>query len=250
MEETSGKDQRIAFVTGASRGIGAAAAKALAASGVHVVACARTTGGLEALDDEIKKAGGSATLMPLDLLDLDAVDKIGPALYERFGRCDILIGNAGMLGTLGPVAHGDPKEWQRVFDLNVMANFRLIRTLDPLLRAADAGRAVFTSSMMAHESEAYWGAYAASKAALEMMVKVYAAETEKTALRVNLVDPGAVDTAMLSQAFPGGFPGDASVPEDIAPLFVALASPACTRHGEVVKIHKISPGLKTGCCSF
>ncbi len=232
----SSTHSRIAFVTGASRGIGSAVAKALAKTGVHVVACARTTGGLEALDDEIRQTGGSASLMPLDLLDLDAVDNIGPALLERFGRCDILIGNAGMLGTLGPVAHGDPKEWQRVFDLNVMANFRLIRTLDPLLRASSAGRAVFTSSMMAHESEAYWGAYATSKAALEMMVKVYAAEVEKTALRVNLVDPGAVDTAMLSQAFPGGFPGDASAPEDLAPLFVDLASPACTRHGETVKL--------------
>lgn len=232
----SGTNNRIAFVTGASRGIGAAVAKALAKAGVHVVACARTTGGLEALDDEIRQAGGSASLMPLDLLDLDAVDTIGPALLERFGRCDILIGNAGMLGTLGPVAHGDPKEWQRVFDLNVMTNFRLIRTLDPLLRASNAGRAVFTSSGMARKAEAYWGAYATSKAALDMMVKVYAMEVEKTALRVNLVNPGPVDTAMLAQAFPGGFSGKASAPEDLAPLFVELASPACTRHGETVTL--------------
>lgn len=246
----SGTNNRIAFVTGASRGIGAAAAKALAKAGAHVVACARTTGGLEALDDEIRQAGGSATLMPLDLLDRDAVDRIGPALFERFGRCDILIGNAGMLGTLGPVAHGDPKEWQRVFDLNVMTNFRLIRTLDPLLRASSAGRAVFvTTGESVVAGRAYWGAYGASKAALESMVRCYAQETEKTALRVNLLAPGAVRTRMRAQAKPGENPETLPAPEDIAPFFVDLASPACTRHGEVVKIHKISPGLKTGCGS-
>lgn len=227
--------KRVAFITGASRGIGAAVARALAGDEIHVVLSARTIGGLESVDDAVRKAGGTATLVPLDLRDLDAVAKVGPALFERFGRCDILIGNAGMLGTLGPAAHASLKEWQEVFTVNVTANVALIHTLDPLLRAAQAGRVLFTTSMLAHAGSAYFGTYAASKAAMEMLVRTYAVETEKTRLRVNLIDPGPVDTAMLSQAFPGGFPGQTASPEDLTPVFLDLVSPACVRHGEVVE---------------
>ncbi len=227
---------RIALVTGASRGIGAAVAQAYAAAGAHVVLIARTSGALEAVDDKIKIAGGSATLMPMDMAKLDNVDRLGPALAERFGRLDVAVGNAAMLGTLTPLPHARAADWDKVMNLNVTANFRLIRTLDPLLRASDAGRLIFTSSGLGQLPLAYWGAYCTSKAALEMMVKVYAAETEKTNLRANLVDPGLVDTAMLREAFPGGYQGQTRKPEDVAPLFLHLADPGCARHGEVVKI--------------
>lgn len=224
---------RTALITGASRGIGAAVAKAYAKAGAHVVLLARTVGGLEEVDDAIRAAGGSATLMPQDLLDFDKIDRLGPALAERFGGLDIVVGNAGMLGTLGPLPHADAKVWQRVMDVNLTANFRLIRTLDPLLRAAKSGRAIFTSCGLARKPLAYWGAYCASKAALELMVQSYAAEVENTALRVNLVDPGIVDTAMLAAAFPGGFQGQARKPEDVVPVFLELACPTCQLHGEV-----------------
>jgi NAD(P)-dependent dehydrogenase (short-subunit alcohol dehydrogenase family) len=226
---------RYALITGASRGIGAAVAKACAQAGAHVILLARTIGALEALDDEIRAGGGKATLMPLNLMKLDDIDKLGPVLAERFGGLDILIGNAGMLGTLGPLPHATTKDWDSVMTVNLHANFRLIRTLDPLLRASEAGRAVFTSSGLAQLPLAYWGAYCASKAALEMMVKVYAAETDKTALRVNLVDPGIVDTKMLQQAFPGGYQGAMKKPEDVVPVFMELISSSCARHGEVAK---------------
>lgn len=224
---------RTALITGASRGIGRAIALACARAGAHVVAVARTVGALEELDDTIRsETGAAATLIPLDLRDADKIDTIGPALAQKFGRLDILVANAGMLGTLGPLPHADAREWQRVMDVNCNANFRLIRTLDPLLRAAPAGRAVFVSSGLAHKPLAYWGAYCASKAALDMMIRVYAAETEKTTLRVNLLDPGIVDTTMLAQAFPGGYQGPTRKPEDIVPACLALLSPSCTRHGE------------------
>lgn len=227
---------KIALITGASRGIGRAVALAYAKAGAHAVLVARTTGALEELDDEIRGAGGQATLMPLDLRDFDKIDVLGPALAQKFGRLDIMVGNAGMLGTLGPLPHTDAKEWQRVMDVNVNANFRLIRTLDPLLRAAEAGRMIFTSSGLAQRPFAYWGAYCTSKAALEMMVKTYAAEVEKTRLRVNLVDPGTVDTAMLAQAFPGGYQGNLRKPEDVVPVFLKLAAADCEHHGQVVGV--------------
>jgi NAD(P)-dependent dehydrogenase (short-subunit alcohol dehydrogenase family) len=226
---------RIALLTGASRGIGAAVARAYAKAGAHVILLARTVGALEALDDEIRGFGGTATLLPQDLRQHDKLDTLGPVIAERFGRLDILVGNAGMLGTLTPLPHMNAKEWQDVFDINVHANFRLIRTLDPLLRASDAGRAVFVTSGMAHKNTAYWGAYCASKAALDIMVKVYAAEVAHTALRVNLLSPGVVDTKMLKSAYPGGYQaGPVKQPEDLAPLFLDLADAACTRHGEVI----------------
>jgi len=228
---------KTALITGASRGIGAAVAKAYAAAGARLILVARTVGALEQVDDEIRAAGGEkATLMPLDLSKLDRLDKMGPTIAEQFGGLDIFVGNAAMLGTLGPMTHMDAKIWHDVWDVNLHANFRLIRTLDPLLRAAPAGRVVCTSSALAQMPLAYWGVYCASKAALEMMVKVYATETEKTNIRANLVDPGIVDTAMLREAFPGGHPGEeVKKPEDVVPAFLELAADHCTKHGDIVQ---------------
>lgn len=227
---------RVALVTGASRGIGAAVAKAYAKAGAHVILTARTTGGLEEVDDAIRAAGGTATIMPLNLLDLDKVDVMGPAIAEKFGRLDIFVGNAAMLGTLTPLGHVDAKEWQRVMDLNVNANFRLLRTLDPLLRASDAGRVIMVTSSVARDVRAYWGPYATSKAALEAMTMVYAAETLATPIKVNMINPGATRTVMRAKAFPGEDPARPKDPEDTVPLFLQLAAPACTSHGEVHKV--------------
>jgi len=229
---------RYALITGASRGIGAAVAKAYAAAGAHVILLARSTSGLEAVDDEIKAAGGAATLIPFDLRKLDELEALGPLVADRFGKLDILVANAGMLGTLTPIAHSKMKEWQDVMTTNVTANVQLIRTLDPLLRASDAGRAIFVTSGRGMRPLAYWGAYATSKAALIMLAQTYAAETEKTNLRVNLVTPGAVDTEMLSQAFPGGYQGYMARPDDLTRLFIELAAPTCQRHGEIVDFQK------------
>jgi NAD(P)-dependent dehydrogenase (short-subunit alcohol dehydrogenase family) len=226
---------RIAVVTGASRGIGAAVAKRFAAEGAHVVLVARTVGGLEELDDQIKAAGGSATLVPLDLRELDRIDPMGPALYERFGKVDILVGNAGVLGTLGPIAHHDAKLWNEVMTVNVTANWRLIRTMEPLLRRAEAGRAIFVTSGAAQKPQAYWGAYATSKAALEAMVRTWAEEIAKTNVRVNMLSPGAIRTSMRAQAFPGEDPASLRTPEAITDTFVELALPSCTRNGQVVR---------------
>lgn len=226
---------RIALVTGASRGIGRAVAEAYGKAGAHVVLAARTVGALEAVDDAIKAAGGNATILPVDMRELDKLDTLGPALAEKFGKLDIFVGNAAMLGPLTPITHLTARDWDRVMTVNLSANFRLIRTLDPLLRASDAGRAIFTTSGLAHKPMAYWGAYSVSKAALEMLVKIYAAETEKTNIRTNLVDPGVVDTAMLKEAFPGGYPGDTVKPEDLIETFLKLAAADCGRHGEVMK---------------
>jgi NAD(P)-dependent dehydrogenase (short-subunit alcohol dehydrogenase family) len=228
---------KIAVVTGASRGIGAAVAKRFAAEGAHVVLVARTVGGLEEIDDAIKAIGGSATLVPLDLNELDRVDTLGPSLYQRFGKLDILVGNAGLLGTLGPLSHHDAKLWDTVLRVNVTANWRLIRTLEPLLRRAEAGRAIFVTSGAAHKAQPFWGAYATSKAALEAMVKTWAAELEKTSIRVNLLSPGPIRTAMRAMAFPGEDPQSLRTPESITDAFVDLASPSCTRNGEVVRAY-------------
>lgn len=225
---------RIALITGASRGIGAAVAKRFAAEGAHVVLVARTVGGLEEVDDAVRAAGASATLVPLDLGDLDRIDPLGPALYERFKKLDILVGNAGMLGTLGPLSHHDAKSWDDVIKVNLTANWRLIRTLEPLLKRSDAGRAIFVTSGAARMAEAYWGAYSTSKAALEIMVKTWAAELERTNVRVNLLSPGIVRTAMRATAFPGEDPSRLRAPEAIMDSFVDLAAPDCARNGEIV----------------
>lgn len=224
---------RVALVTGASRGIGAAVAKAYASAGAHVVLLARTTGGLEETDDAIRADGGQATLMPMDLLALDKIDMLGPSIAERFGKLDIFTSCAAMLGTLTPLGHADAKEWDRVMTVNLAANFRLIRTLDPLLRASDAGRALFVTSGAAH-GIAYWGAYGVSKAGLEALARSYADETRKTNLRVNVIDPGVVRTKMRAQAFPGENPDDLPPPESVTDVFLELAAESCRRHGEIV----------------
>ena len=229
---------RVALVTGASRGIGAAVARRFAAEGAQLVLVARTVGGLEELDDQIRQDGGQgATLVPLDLREFDAIDRLGASLYERFGRLDVLVGNAGVLGTLSPVGHIEPPDWAEVLDINLTANWRLIRSLDPLLRRSQAGRAIFVSSGAAAAPHAYWGAYAVSKAALEMLVKTYAAELVKTNVRANLIDPGAVRTAMRAKAFPGEDPQSLRTPEAIAETFVELAEAACTKNCEVVRAY-------------
>ncbi len=231
-------DGRIALVTGASRGIGRAVARRFAAEGAELILVARTSGGLEEADDEIRAAGGArAMLVPLDLCQGDLLDQLGAALNERFGRLDILVGNAAMLGGLCPVGHYSPTVWEQVIATNLTANWRLVRSLDILLRASDAGRAIFVSSGVAGFVKPYWGAYAVSKAALEMMVKIYAAETARTNVRANLIDPGAVRTAMRAAAFPGEDPMTLPEPDAITDLFVELAEPACERTGEVVRAY-------------
>lgn len=225
---------RIALVTGASRGLGAAAALAFAREGAHVVAVARTVGGLEALDDRIQQAGGSATLVPLDVTDGAGIDRLGAALYERFGKLDVLLGNAALLGTLSPIGHIDPAIFEQVMAVNVTANWRLIRSLDPLLHRSDAGRAIFVTSGIGRRIVPYWSAYAASKAALDMMVGTYAAEVAHTKVRVNLYNPGPMRTGMRKDAFPGEKPESVPLPEAHAEALIQLALPACTMNGEWV----------------
>ncbi len=229
---------RVALVTGASRGIGAAVARLFAAQGAHIVALARTVGGLEELDDAISAAGGSATLVPQDLADLDAIDRLGAALHERFGKLDILVANAGVLGVLSPIAHVEQKDWDETMLLNVTVNYRLIRAMEPLLRLSDAGRAIFVTSGASRGPRAYWGPYGTSKAALDYMVGTWAQEVAKTSIRVNLLNPGATRTGMRAAAMPGEDPSTLPAPEDIAPAFLDLASPACTKHGETVNAQK------------
>jgi len=228
-------DGRIALVTGASRGIGAAVAKRLAAEGAHVVLTARTQGGLEEVDDEIRRAGGKATLAPMDLRDFDKIDQMGVALQQRFKRLDVLVSCAGYLGALSPVGHFDPKLWQEVMEVNLTSNYRLIRALDPLLRQSESGRAIFTTCAQARGFTPYWGAYAASKAALETLVKIYAGEVVQTTLKVNLADPGNVRTLLRATAFPHEDRAKLKKPDDVAEIFVKLAAADCPHHGEIVR---------------
>ena len=226
-------DGRIAVVTGASRGIGYVLAREIARAGAHVVAVARTVGGLEELDDEIRGFGGAATLVPVDLTDFEAIDRLGAALYERFGRLDILIGNAGILGPISPLGHVGPKDWDKVMAVNVTANWRLIRSLDPLLRRSDAGRAVFLTSGAAHRVRAYWGPYAVSKAALETMVETWARESEITTIKANCLNPGPLRTAMRAQAMPGEDVETLDRPMVLVPSVMRLLSPALEVSGRV-----------------
>jgi len=228
---------RLALITGASRGLGWAAAKAYAKAGADLILLARTVGALEELDDAIVAEGGkSSTLVPLDLKDGEGIDRLGGAIAERWGRLDILVSNAGVLGTLSPVGHIKPKTWDELMAINVTANFRLIRSMDALLRASDAGRAIFVTSGAATKGEAFWGGYAASKAALEALVRAYATEVgDITRVRVNLLSPGPVDTGMRAKAFPGEDRSTLPRPADVAPLFVELALASETRNGQVVR---------------
>jgi NAD(P)-dependent dehydrogenase (short-subunit alcohol dehydrogenase family) len=227
---------KVILVTGASRGIGYASAIEAARRGAHVVAVARTVGGLEELDDEIQDLGSSTTLVPLDLRDGDAIDRLGAAIFERWGALDGLIANAGQLGVLSPLPHVSPEDFEKVMAVNVTANYRLLRSCDLLLRQADAGRAVFVSSSSARSARPYWGLYAASKAAVDAMVKSYAGEVEQTKVRVNVFYPGAVRTAMRAKAMPGEDPATLPTPADIAPKLVDLLSPTLKENGKLFDI--------------
>jgi NAD(P)-dependent dehydrogenase (short-subunit alcohol dehydrogenase family) len=224
---------RIALVTGASRGIGAALALQLAQAGAHVVAVARTVGGLEELDDQIKAAGGSATLVPLDIKDMDGIARLALALHDRYGRLDVLVGNAGVLGPLSPLGHVEPKDWNNILAVNITANWQLIRTMDPLLKAAPAGRAVFISSALSWLGRAYTGPYAASKAALNALVQVYAAETATTNVKVNAFNPGPTRTKMYASGWPGVDPETLPAPEEVVKALVPLCLPSFTESGKL-----------------
>ncbi len=229
----------VALVTGASRGIGAATAVELARRGAHVVLIARTQGGLEETDDAVRAVGGAATLLPLDLKDGAGLDPIGPTLFDRFGRLDILVHNAGALGKLTPVPHITPGDWDTVVGVNLTAAWRLVRSCAPLLQIAPAGRAVFVTSRITTSPHAYWGAYGATKAGLEHLVLSWAAEVATTRLRVNLFDPGIVATRMRTEAMPGEKPDALAKPADVAPDLAALCEPAETRHGQ--RVHAGAP---------
>jgi NAD(P)-dependent dehydrogenase (short-subunit alcohol dehydrogenase family) len=235
------EQNRVVLVTGASRGIGRAAALALAKDGAHVIALARTQGALEELDDEIRAARPAdqspTTLVPCDLRDHAAIDRLGEAIFRRWGRLDAFVGNAGLLGPLSPLHHVDPKPWDDVMAVNVTANWRLIRALDPVLRTSSAGRVVFITSGAAHRSQlrAYWGPYAVSKAALEALARTYAAETANTSeIRVMLINPGPLRTRMRAAAMPGEDPSSLRTPEELAPKIVEMCSP---QWGETGKLY-------------
>jgi len=223
---------RVTLITGASRGIGRAVAERFAAEGAQLILVARTPGALEEVDDRVREISGrKATLVPLDLTDFDGIDNLGAAIHERFGRLDILIGNAGTLGTLSPLGHIKPDVWNNVVAINLTANWRLVRSFDPLLRQSDSGRCVFVTSTVGHQPRAFWAAYSVSKAALEMMAKIYAEEVSKTSIRVNLLNPGATRTSMRAQAMPGEDPSSVKSPEDATEQFVRLSETSCDLNG-------------------
>jgi len=225
---------RIALITGASRGLGRAVALRFAREGAHVLLLSRNLSALGQVDDEIRAIGGNATLLPLDLADGPAIDALGPSLYERFGKLDVLVGNAAILGALSPLPHIPSAHWERVFAINVTANWRLIRTLDPLLRRSDAGRVIFVTSSVARSCRPYWAPYSVSKAALEALAKTYAHETASTPIKVNLVDPGAMATRMRAEAYPGENQATLPAPETIPEMFVKLALAENELTGELV----------------
>lgn len=224
----------MALVTGASRGIGAAVAVELARRGLHVVITARTQGGLEETDDAIRAVGSRATLLPLDLAEGEPIDRLGPSIYERFRRLDVLVGNAGVLGRLTPVSHIQDRDFRAAMAVNVEATWRLIRTAAPLLQAAPAGRAVFVTTGVVRAPYAYWGLYGATKAAMDHLVQCWAAETRTTRLRVNLFDPGIVATRLRREAFPGEDQAKLTTPDQVAPAIADLCMETESRHGEVL----------------
>ncbi|HNQ92875.1 MAG TPA: SDR family NAD(P)-dependent oxidoreductase [Alphaproteobacteria bacterium] len=229
---------RVALITGASRGIGAAVARLFAREGAHVILMARSKAGLEEVDDQIRAAGGEATLMPFDLTKIDDLEALGPTILERFGKLDIFVANAGVLGTLTPVSHSKMKDWKDTWTTNVLANVQMIRTLEPLLKASDAGRAMVVGSGIGLNPTAFWGEYGVSKSAAMFLFQTWAEETRQTNLRVNVVRPGIVDTEMLAKAYPGGAQGIGKklrTPDEVAPMFLELALPSCERHGELAE---------------
>ncbi|MEM7617976.1 MAG: SDR family NAD(P)-dependent oxidoreductase [Pseudomonadota bacterium] len=228
---------KIVLITGASQGIGASIAKAYAKAGAHVILVARNQKNLEAIDDEIKEAGGQATLLPLDLQDLSSIEKIGPSIAEKFGKLDIFVGNAGLAGTLMPLHQISNSEFDRVLTVNLSANFYLIKTLDPLLKASKAGRVIFvTTGDVVTQGRAYWGTYGVSKSALETMTRTYADETRQTNMRVNMIDPNVVRTDMRASVKPGEDPMSIPTPDDIMDDFLKLAADNCEQHGEIIRI--------------
>lgn len=226
-----GDCERIALITGASRGFGRASALALAKAGFHVIAVARTVGGLEELDDEIRSAGGAATLVPLDLTDGDGIDRLGAELFQRWGRLDALFGNAGQLGVLTPLSHLDVEVWDKTLAINLTANWRLLRSMDPLLKKSDAGRALFVSSGAVRNCRPFWGTYSISKAGLEALVRTYAKEVQATAIRANLIDPGPMRTRMRATAMPGEDPETLPTPEEHTAKIIEMLSPEFDRTG-------------------
>ncbi|HLY46267.1 MAG TPA: SDR family NAD(P)-dependent oxidoreductase [Stellaceae bacterium] len=227
---------KIVLVTGASRGIGAALAERFAREGAHLVLAARTVGGLEETDDRVRAAGGSATLVPLDLREFAKIDELAASLYQRYGRLDVLIGNAAEFGVFSPLGHIDPKLWSEIIELNLTANWRLIRAMDPLLRLAPSGRAIFVTSRLGRDALPYYGPYAVSKAGLETLVRIYAGEVARTAVRANLIDPGTRRTRLRAHIFPGEDPAGLPGPESVTDAFLELAVAECTRNGEIVTL--------------
>lgn len=226
-------DNRLALVTGASSGIGRAVALALAAEGAHVIAAARNSSKLEELDDQIKALGGSVTLVPMDLKDGGAIDRLGKAIFERWKKLDIFVGNAGVLGTIGPLTHLTPGAFEELLAVNVTANWRLMRSLDALLRASDAGRVILVSSGAARKHKPFWGGYGMTKAALEHLALTWAAETAGSDVRVNIINPGPTRTAMRAKAFPGEDPASLPSPKEVAGLFLKLADPGLKESGQL-----------------
>ncbi|QFY59610.1 SDR family NAD(P)-dependent oxidoreductase [Rhizobium grahamii] len=229
---------KIALVTGASRGIGYFTALELAKAGAHVIACARTVGGLEDLDDAIKAVGGSSTLVPFDLADMDAIDALGASIFERWAKLDILVANAGVLGVISPIGHIEAKTFEKVMNINVTATWRLIRSVDPLLSRSDAGRAVILSSAAAHKCRPFWGPYSASKAAVEALARTWAGESQSTPLRITSVDPGATRTAMRAQAVPGENPETLPHPSEVAKAILPLVGPDVTETGKLFVVRE------------
>ncbi len=231
MENQILKDKLI-LVTGASRGIGRAVAIKAASSGAEVILTGRTTGALEEVDDEIVAVGGKATIVELDQTDTEAMPRLAQAIASRWGRLDGFVANAGQLGQMAPLAHTESEVFERTIQVNLTSIWHQIQAFDGLLRAAPAGRAVFVTSKVAQTAPAYWSAYAISKAGLETMAKIYAAETEQTNLRVNIIDPGSSATAMRASAFPGEDKNTLPQPDKTAQGFIPLLSEACTSHGK------------------
>ena len=237
---TKGRLQgRVALITGASRGIGRAVALRFAQEGAQLILCARTKGALEKLDDEILElTGDNVTLAPIDLSDFDAIDHMAAAVFERFKRLDVLIGNAGLLTPLKPMPQVKPEDWDQIINVNLTANYRLLRSLDPLIRASEAGRAIFVSSTVTQGTWPFWGAYAVSKAGLETMVKTYASENKKSNIKANILNPGPTRTTMRPIAYPGEDPESTKLPEDVTEYFVQLAEVSCNLNGEIIQIDR------------